>query len=236
MGKTFGMRMTDSPSYEDPRAGAPSLDLAQFRQELMRKGLRQADLNPDPFLQFRAWYETALAAQIRLPDAMTLATATPDGKPSARMVLLKGFDERGFVFFTNYESRKGTELAANPHAALVLYWKEFDRQVRIEGTVERTSSEESDAYFPTRPWESQVSAHISKQSEEIPNREVLERRIQETMSAYPDERIARPHFWGGYRLVPRVIEFWQGRPNRVHDRLRYRRSADGRWIIRRLSP
>jgi pyridoxamine 5'-phosphate oxidase len=230
------MSQADSPLYAERDVAGPPPDLEAVRRQLAAQGLREADLDPDPFRQFRTWYEAALAAQIRLADAMTLATATPDGKPSARMVLLKGFDARGFVFFTNYESRKGRELTDNPQAALVVYWKELDRQVRIEGSVERTSPEESDRYFQSRPWGSRVSACASRQSEPIAGRKVLERQTRELMDEHPDEQIARPAFWGGYRVVPAVIEFWQGRPNRLHDRLCYRRAADGRWVIERLSP
>jgi pyridoxamine 5'-phosphate oxidase len=217
-------------------SGTPGTDLTGPQQELARTGLREADVPPDPFQQFRAWYQRAEAAQIPLVDSMTLATATPDGKPSARMVLLKGVDDRGFIFFTNYDSRKGQELAVNPHAALVLHWKELERQVRIEGMVEQITPGESDAYFQTRPWGSRVSACVSPQSQVISSREVLERRMQEVMSQHPDEQIPRPPNWGGYRVLPATIEFWQGRPNRLHDRLCYQRSADGRWRIERLSP
>jgi pyridoxamine 5'-phosphate oxidase len=232
----MGMSKADSPLYADRDTAGPPRDLEAVRQQLAARGLREADLDPDPFRQFRAWYDAALAAQIRLADAMTLATATAQGKPSARMVLLKGFDDRGFVFFTNFESRKGRDLADNPQAALVVYWKEFDRQVRIEGSVERTTPEESDRYFRSRPWASQVSACASRQSTAIAGREVLERRTKELIDEHPDGKIPRPAFWGGYRVVPTEIEFWQGRPNRLHDRLCYRRSEDGHWVIERLSP
>jgi pyridoxamine 5'-phosphate oxidase len=212
------------------------MDMDNPRSEWSLKGLSEADLDPDPFRQFRAWYDLAVTVEQRLPDAMTLATATPDGKPSARMVLLKGFDERGFVFFTNYESRKGQELAANPYAALVFHWKALDRQVRIEGSVERIAPAESDAYYQSRPWGSRVSAYISPQSQVIGGRDVLEDKAQKVREQYPDEALPRPPYWGGYRLVPTWIEFWQNRPNRLHDRLCYRRLADGRWQIERLAP
>jgi pyridoxamine 5'-phosphate oxidase len=166
---------------------------------------------------------------------MTLATATPDGRPSARMVLLRGFDERGFRFFTNYESRKGGELAANPRAALVFWWGELERQVRIEGRVERTSRAESEAYFSSRPPGSQLSAAASPQSRVIDSRAVLERRVAELATGHQDGELPLPDFWGGFRLVHEVIEFWQGRPNRLHDRLRYRRDGNA-WKLERLAP
>jgi pyridoxamine 5'-phosphate oxidase len=225
------------PLYDESSlSGVPLLDLEELRQELMRKGLSEADARPDPFEQFAHWYRLVQASQIRLPEAMTLATATPDGRPSARMVLLKGADPRGLVFFTHYQSRKGKELAANPHAALVLYWKELDRQVRVEGRVESVAPEESDAYFQTRPWRSRVSASVSPQSEVVSGREVLERRFGERLAEYPDGHVPRPALWGGYRLIPDVFEFWQGRPDRLHDRLRYTRAERGGWRIERLAP
>ncbi len=198
--------------------------------------LDETDLHPDPFQQFRAWFDAAVAAQPINPDAMTLATSTPDGRPSARMVLLKGVDERGFVFFTNYESRKGIELEANPRAALVFYWPVLERQVRVEGRVERTSAEESAAYFRSRPRGSRLGALVSPQSEVIPSRDVLEQWIAQLLPDFPDDDIPCPPFWGGYRVIPTSIEFWQGQPNRLHDRLRYERREDGGWDVRRLAP
>jgi pyridoxamine 5'-phosphate oxidase len=210
--------------------------VADLRTEYMRQGLAEADLDPDPFRQFRIWFEVALASDLPEPNAMALATAAPDGRPSARMVLLKGYDDRGFVWYTNYESRKGGELAENPRAALVLYWAELERQVRIEGWVEVAALQESDAYFHSRPRASQLGAAASHQSQVIPNREELERRAAELATQYEGQEVPRPAYWGGYRLVPALIEFWQGRPNRLHDRLRYRRLDEGRWEIERLSP
>jgi pyridoxamine 5'-phosphate oxidase len=206
-----------------------------LRKDYAFHGLSEADLAADPIAQFRVWFDQAVAAGLREPNAMTLATATRDGRPSARMVLLKGIDA-GFVFYTNYEGRKAHDLAENPWAALVFYWAELERQVRIEGRVELVSQEESDAYFASRAAESQLGAWASRQSQVIAGREVLERRLRELTAAYTDREIPRPPFWGGYRVIPDSIEFWQGRPGRLHDRLRYRRLADGAWLIERLSP
>jgi pyridoxamine 5'-phosphate oxidase len=198
--------------------------------------LLESDMAPDPIVQFRIWWEEVLASQRYQPEAMTLATATPTGEPSARLVLLRGFDERGFVFFTNYDSRKGRELAANPRAALVFYWAELDRQVRIEGHVEVVSAEESDAYFQTRPRGSQLGAWVSSQSSVVAGRQVLEQRMQEMTARYVAGPVPRPAYWGGYRVVPQVIEFWQAQPNRLHDRLAYRRLESGAWLLERLAP
>jgi pyridoxamine 5'-phosphate oxidase len=200
-----------------------------------REGLAEADVAPDPVVQFGRWYDDARSAGLVEPSAMTLATATAGGVPSARMVLLRGVDRRGFVFYTNYESRKAAELAANPLAALVFWWGELQRQVRVEGRVERTSREESAAYFRTRPPGSRLSAWASPQSRVILGREVLEERVAEVAAGHPGGDVPLPPFWGGYRLVPEVVELWQGRPNRLHDRLRYTRAAGG-WRIERLAP
>ena len=206
-----------------------------MRSEYTRAALAEADVDADPVVQFRRWFEQAEQAGLLEPTAMTLATATPDGRPSARMVLLRGFDERGFCFYTNHESRKGVELAANPRAALVFWWGELERQVRIEGPVAPTSRAESEAYFHSRPPGSQLSAAASPQSRVIQDRAVLERRVAELAADSADGQVPLPDFWGGYRLTHEVVEFWQGRPNRLHDRLRYRRAGDG-WKIERLAP
>lgn len=198
--------------------------------------LDEADVDPDPFRQFRAWFAEAEAARLYQPDAMTLATATADGRPSARQVLLRGADERGFPFFTNYDSRKAAELAANPRAALLLFWAELHRQVRVEGRVEVVSAEESDAYFGTRPRGSQLSAWASPQSEVIAGRAVLEQTVAEIARRFEGGPVPRPPRWGGYRVVPDVVEFWQGRENRLHDRLCYRRRPEGGWHVVRLAP
>jgi pyridoxamine 5'-phosphate oxidase len=198
--------------------------------------LRESDAAADPIAQFRVWWEQALRAKLLQPEAMTLATATPDGKPSARLVLLRGFDERGFVFFTNYDSRKGRELAANPWAALVLYWAALDRQVRIDGHVEVVSAAESDTYFQSRARGSQLGAWASPQSTVIPGREVLERQMEELVTRFAGSAVPRPPHWGGLRVVPTMIEFWQGQPNRLHDRLCYRRRETSGWVLERLAP
>jgi pyridoxamine 5'-phosphate oxidase len=190
----------------------------------------------DPLHLFQRWLDEAIAAAIPLPEAMTLATSTPEGKPSARLVLLKGADERGFVFYTNYNSMKARELDVNPQAALVFYWPQLERQARVEGKVERTSTDESDAYFKTRPRESQIGALASPQSEVIPSRDMLQQRARELEELYRDREVERPAHWGGYRLQPERIEFWKGRPGRLHDRILYERQKDGSWHRFRLAP
>jgi len=197
--------------------------------------LRESDADPDPFVQFDRWYRAALDAQLPEPNAMTLATSTPDGRPSARIVLLKGYDTCGFVFYTNYESRKGGDLAANPRAALILFWPQLHRQIRIEGRVERVTEAESDAYFGSRAPGSQIAARASRQSQVLDGRAELDRRVEELATAYPEGDVPRPRYWGGFRVRPEVFEFWQGRPSRLHDRLLYRPAGD-EWRIDRLSP
>jgi pyridoxamine 5'-phosphate oxidase len=198
--------------------------------------LDEATVDRDPIKQFRLWFDAAVASGSRLPESMTLATSTSDGKPSARVVLLKSVDTQGFVFYTNYRSAKARELDENPHAALVFYWVGLDRQVRVEGTVSRVSAEESDQYFQTRPRESQLGALASPQSEVIESREVLEERLSALEKEYRDREVSRPSHWGGYRLTPARIEFWENRPGRLHDRIVYDLQADGSWTIARLAP
>ena len=199
-------------------------------------GLRRQDLDPDPIKQFSNWFTTAVEAGIRDVNAMSLATATPEARPFVRIVLLKGFDERGFVFFTNYESQKGKQLEANPYAALAFYWIEIDRQIRISGPVERTPREESEGYFHSRPVDSQLGAWASQQSRVIDARRILEARLAEAKERYSGATVPLPPHWGGYRLKPEMMEFWQGRPNRLHDRFRYTRQAEGAWSVDRLAP
>ena len=210
-------------------------NVADLRKEYTRAGLKESDVVPDPVEQFRRWFDEALGADLHEPNAMTVATATPDGRPSARVVLLKGLDERGFVFYTNYEGRKGRELEENPRAALLFYWGELERQVRIEGAVSRVSKDESDAYYASRPRGSRLGALASEQSRVVEGREVLEGRIKRLEQEYEGSDVPRPAFWGGYRVEPEVVEFWQGRENRLHDRIVYRRE-DGGWKTERLQP
>lgn len=199
-------------------------------------GFDEADLDPDPFVQFERWMKDALDAGVHLPNAMMLATANAEGRPSARMVLLKSFARDGFVFFTNYGSRKASELSENPHASLVFYWPALERQVCVSGGVDKVSFEESEDYWKTRQFESRLGAWASRQSEVITNREALEASFKEAKDRYQGGDVPLPPFWGGFRLTPDSIEFWQGRPNRLHDRLRYVRVPRVGWMIERLSP
>lgn len=235
------------------------MSIADIRREYTVANLRRTDLHPDPIEQFKLWFDQAAGRRaggglrrffIRLyktllmltgtepmdVNAAALATADANGRPAARMVLLKGVDERGFVFFTNYESAKGRHLDVNPHAALVFYWSDLERQVCVAGAVERISRQEAEAYFQTRPKGSQLAAWASRQGEIIKDRAVLEQRFDEAQARYPDNTVPLPPYWGGYRVVPNRIEFWQGRANRLHDRFRYTKQADQTWRIDRLSP
>jgi pyridoxamine 5'-phosphate oxidase len=235
------------------------MSIADLRREYNLSGLRRADADADPVVQFKLWFDQAAGerASGRLRrffigiyksfllltgketvdiNAMTLATADKEGRPSARIVLLKGVDQRGFIFFTNYDSRKGQELTDNPQAALVFFWADQERQVCVRGQVSKLPPEESDAYFQSRPRGSKLGAWASKQSQPVPDRAALEADWRQTEARYPGPEVPRPPHWGGYVLAPATIEFWQGRPNRLHDRLRYTRQPDGRWLIERLSP
>lgn len=210
------------------------MNIADLRKEYTRRGLDEAEAGDDPFEQFRLWFDQALAAGVPEPNAMTLATIAADGRLSARVVLLKGFDRRGFVFYTNYRSRKASDLAATGVAALVFFWPELERQIRIEGSVEQAAAAESDAYFASRPLGSRWGAWASPQSQVIAGRETLDQRLAEIQERWDDDPPRPPH-WGGYRVLPDTLEFWQGRPSRLHDRLRYRLQGDA-WIRERLAP
>ncbi|HUQ73570.1 MAG TPA: pyridoxamine 5'-phosphate oxidase [Burkholderiales bacterium] len=210
------------------------MNIADLRQEYMRAGFSEADADRDPVHQFERWFQDALRAQLPLPNAMTLATVSADGAPAARVVLLKGIERGGFVFYTNYQSRKARELEALGRACLVFMWSDLERQVRITGTVEKVPAADSDAYFVTRPLGARLSAWASAQSETVPSRSVLEEEMAQVKARYGDSPPRPPH-WGGYRVMPREIEFWQGRADRLHDRLLYKERA-GEWKIQRLAP
>jgi pyridoxamine 5'-phosphate oxidase len=210
--------------------------IENLRQEYRAASLSEKDVAADPISQFAKWFSEALDGGIYEPNAMTLATSTNDGKPSARIMLLKGFDKTGFTFYTNYLSRKGKEIAKNPSACIVFFWPELERQVRIEGTLEKVSKEESEKYFHSRPKQSQLGAMASQQSQEVESREVVENTWNELMEKFKDKEVPKPAYWGGYLLKPQVVEFWQGRPGRLHDRVVFKRSNKHSWKIVRLAP
>lgn len=213
-----------------------SKSIAELRHEYALGALSESDVDPDPIKQFERWLREAMKAQLPEPNAMTLATADRTGRPYARVVLLKDCDADGFVFFTNYQSDKGRQLAENPHAALVFLWLELERQVRIEGTASKIPSAYSEAYFQTRPRESRLGSLASRQSQVVASREILDKRFQQLAGQYPDDNIPMPNHWGGYRVRPEMLEFWQGRHGRLHDRLRYRLQKSGAWLLERLEP
>ena len=226
------MTTSDSDPTPPPAPGVPH----DLRVDYGRGRLDEADVSPDPVEQFGRWFADARAAKVPEPNAMTLATVDASGSPSARIVLLKSFDARGFAFYTNYDSRKGRELAANPRAALCLFWQPLERQVRIEGSVEKVGRAESEEYFRGRPRQSQIGAWVSQQSSPITSRAELEQIESDLQKRFGDGPVPLPDYWGGYRVVPRAIEFWQGRPSRLHDRLLYTSGDGGGWTLRRLSP
>jgi pyridoxamine 5'-phosphate oxidase len=211
------------------------MSIADLRREYTKGGLDEAHVEADPLLQFRRWFDEAVTAGVEEPNAMTLATADATGKPSARTVLLKGVDRSGFVFFTNYGSQKGRDLAENPRACLVFFWKALERQVSVQGRVEKVSRAETEAYFRTRPTGSQLGAWASEQSQVIGSRAELEAKLEEVTARFTGQEIQPPPGWGGYRVIPESLEFWQGRPSRLHDRLRYRKEGE-QFVIERLCP
>ena len=243
--KRTGRHRISKPGYGarrcSPAGKIGSVNLAELRQEYMRAGLSEAQASPDPMRQFESWFEDALTAQLPLPNAMTLATVDASGAPSARVVLLKGVDGGGFVFYTNYDSRKGRELALRAEACLVFLWSDLERQVRVSGNVEKVTPAESDAYYSSRPLGARLSAWASAQSQRVESRLALEQSLSDAKSRH-GEQPPRPPNWGGFRVLPQAIEFWQGRADRLHDRLLYRRAAarhgkeETAWTIERLAP
>jgi pyridoxamine 5'-phosphate oxidase len=211
-------------------------DIENLRQDYNAASLNETDVDANPMRQFDKWFNEAINFKVHEPNAMTLATASTDGRPSARIVLLKGFSDDGFKFYTNYLSRKGKEISKNPLGALIFYWGGMERQIRIEGTIEKLDRDYSEKYFHTRPKLSQIGATASPQSQEITGREALEQKMAELEAEYADSEIPKPSFWGGYVLRPRVIEFWQGRRSRLHDRIVYKKTDNKNWKIVRLAP
>lgn len=210
--------------------------IADIRKDYRLQTLDESEVTNNPITQFDKWWNQATASEIIEVNAMTLATVSPEGRPEARIVLLKGFDENGFVFFTNYESAKGKDMATNPYAALVFFWKELERQVRIDGTIEKVTAEESDIYFNSRPIGSRIGAWTSPQSQVLKNRAEIEESLKLNQEKFAGNNVPRPPFWGGYRVVATSIEFWQGRSSRLHDRLRYRQTESNNWLLERLAP
>ena len=206
------------------------------RHDYEKASLDESSVDADPIRQFRTWFDQATGAGIPEPNAVVVATASPGGRPSTRVVLMRGFDDRGFVFYTNYQSRKGGEIGANPFASMCFFWQPMERQVRVEGTVVRTSEAQSDEYFAGRPTGSKLGAWVSNQSGVVPDRPALEAEMEAIRGRFPGEEIPRPPHWGGFRVVPESIEFWQGRRSRLHDRLVYRKTPEGAWRIERLAP
>jgi pyridoxamine 5'-phosphate oxidase len=229
--------MIDTPPPAHDGREAHRLSLESLRENYTRGGLDERGIDPNPIVQFEIWLQHALGADLREPNAMTLATATPAGRPSARIVLLKEVSESGFVFYTNYMSRKGRDLEANPWAALIFYWADLERQVRIEGDVARVPRSQSESYFQSRPKGSRLGAWASRQSQPVASRAQLETKLKDLEARYAgSDSVPVPEFWGGYVVRPEVIEFWQGRPNRLHDRIEYRRKGESGWQIQRLAP